>query len=72
MIIEERTDDGRIRHYSDSGVKIRQVETGNVYEDAVDNVAGLYSYEETDMPIDEYVTDADKAEAYDILMGVET
>lgn len=53
MIIEELVDGGtRIRHYSDLGMKIRQVETGIVYDDAVDIIPCKYTYEETDEPID--------------------
>lgn len=51
MIVTEMID-GRIRHYSDRGVKIRQVETGIIYEDAVDIVPCPYTYEETDDPIE--------------------
>ena len=53
MIIEEIVDGGtRIRHYSDLGMKIRQVETGIVYDDAVDIIPCRYTYEETDIPIE--------------------
>ena len=41
----------RERRYSDQNVKLRQVETGNLYEDAVDVVPCPYTYEETDIPI---------------------
>lgn len=51
MIIEEFIDD-RVRHYSDEGFKIRQVETGIIYEDAVDVLPCKYTYEETDEPIE--------------------
>lgn len=69
MIRTETMADGRIRHYSDLGVKIRQVETGIVYEDAVDSFP--YTYEETDELIPPDDSDvASKAEAYDILTGV--
>lgn len=48
---------------------IRQVETNTLFQDAVDIVP--YTYEETDIPIpEEQATVEDKAEAYDILMGV--
>ena len=30
----------RIRHYSDMGMKIRQIETGILYEDAMDSNMG--------------------------------
>lgn len=52
MIVTEMIGD-HIRHYSDRGVKIRQVETGIIYEDAVDIVPCPYTYEETDDPIEE-------------------
>ena len=57
MIVTETIDD-RIRHYSDRGMKIRQVETGIIYEDAVDIVPCPYIYEETDEPIED-VEDVD-------------
>ena len=72
MIVFEYIEDGaRIRHWSDAGKKIRQVETGNLYDDAVDVVPCRYTYEETDIPVEPSDEDlANKAEAYDILMGV--
>ena len=42
----------RIRHYSDRNMKIRQVETGKLYEDAVDVIPCNFTYEETDEPIE--------------------
>ena len=67
MIQTETPEEGRIRHYSDQGLKILQVETGIVYEDAVDNLPCLYTYEETDEPIPD--TEINAQEALDILMG---
>jgi len=53
MIIEELVEDGqRVRHYSDQDMKILQVETGLIYEDAVDVIPCKYTYEETDQPIE--------------------
>lgn len=53
MIREELVENNeRIRHYSDEDLKIRQIETGNIYEDAIDIVPCPYTYEETDMPIE--------------------
>ena len=66
MIKTEQTND-RIRHYSDSGNIIRQVETGNLYEDAVDVVPCPYTYEETETPIPDYPIEAQQI--LDILMG---
>jgi hypothetical protein len=41
-----------IRHYSDEGKKLKQVETGLVYDEAVDVVPCRYTYEETDEPVE--------------------
>ena len=70
MIIEEMVDD-RIRHYSDKNMKIRQIETGIVYEDAVDVLPCRYTYEETDEPIggNEDISDH---EALNIILGNES
>lgn len=45
------------RTYSDSKLMIRQVETGNVYAEAIDVENAAYTYEETDMSIetDEFI-----------------
>lgn len=53
MIQTEQISTKRVRHYSDTGMMIRQVETDILYEDAVDNEPCKYSYEETDEPIPE-------------------
>lgn len=54
MIIVELVDDEtRERRYSDQNVMIRQIETGALYEDAVDVIPCKYTYEETDIPIPE-------------------
>ena len=53
MIIVELVDEGtRERRYSDKNLKLRQIETGNIYEDAVDVIPCKYTYEETDIPIE--------------------
>ena len=57
MIIKEfykKRSDGinLYRTYSDSKLMIRQVETGNVYAEAIDVENAAYTYEETSMPID--------------------
>ena len=68
MIIEEYVEGGdRIRHYSDAGFVIRQVETGIDYEDAVDIVPCPYTYVETDIPIDDY--DISDSAALAIIIG---
>lgn len=53
MIVEEQISPKRVRHYSDIGMMIRQVETGIIYQDAVDKIPCRYTYEETDEPIPE-------------------
>lgn len=45
--------ENRERRYSDLNVKIRQIETGVLYEDAVDIIPCPYTYEETDIPIED-------------------
>lgn len=61
--------DGRIRHYSDQGMHIRQSETNILYEDAVDVVPLRYTYEETDVPIESDDTQA--IELLNIIVGGE-
>jgi len=56
-----------VRAYSDAGYKIRQVETGAIYDDAVYPSIIVQTFVETDEPIeDEEITDA---EALNILLG---
>lgn len=75
MIKTEYLNDGTlIKHYSDAGYMLLQVETGIKYADPVDVVPCRYTYEETNELIEaeEVVEDEilEKAKAYDILMGV--
>lgn len=58
----------RIRHYSDQNMHILQVETGILYEDAVDVLPCRYTYEETDIPIESDVY-IEPQEALNILLG---
>lgn len=53
------------------GVKLRQVETGVLYDDPIDIDPCPYTYEETDIPIDvdPEQEKAQKAEAYDYITG---
>ena len=39
--------------YSDKGYLIKQVETNEIYEEAIDIENAPYTYEETDIPIEE-------------------
>lgn len=49
MLKVESISDKYIRHSSDEGKKIRQVETGILYDEAVDIVPCRFTYEETDI-----------------------
>ena len=53
MILTEFLNDGTlIKHYSDAGFMLLQVETGAKYSDPIDVVPCRYTYEETDELID--------------------
>ena len=53
MIKTEFLNDGTlIKHYSDAGVLLLQVETGIKYADPIDVVPCRYTYEETNEPIE--------------------
>ena len=57
MIISKEIEvNGRtlIKHESDGGKYIRQVETGREYSSAVDVIPCKYTYEETEREIEEY------------------
>ena len=62
MIISEQLENNRIRHYSDSGFRILQNETGIVYDDAVDVMPCQYTYSETDEQIESGDTEATEAD----------
>lgn len=65
MLYIEKLEDGRTHTYSDT-FKIRQVETGIIYDDAVDVLE--YHYEETDTLLEqEQISDS---EALEIITGV--
>jgi hypothetical protein len=77
MIKTEYLNDGTlIKHYSDAGFLLLQNETGAKYSDPIDVVPCIYTYTETDEPIEkpeepEYSSEIEeKAAAYDILVGV--
>ena len=58
--------------WSDAGMYVRQVETGELYEDCWDPIPPAYTYEESDIPIPyDEVTDEDYAQAGRILLGEE-
>lgn len=57
------------RRYSDQGVKLRQVETNTLWNDAINVPPCPYTYEETDIPCDPEELTAE--EALEILLGGE-
>ena len=67
IIVEYIEAENRERRYSDQGVMLRKIETGEMYEDAVDIIPCPYTYEETDIEItDNYI---DPQDALDIIFG---
>lgn len=66
-ILTEMMDVDCIRHYSDLGMKLRQIETGLIFPDAVDIYPCQFTYEETDEPIGD--EELDDAELLNILLG---
>jgi hypothetical protein len=67
---EYLNDNTLIKHYSDKGVMLLQVETGVMYSDPVDAVPCRYTYEETDVLIENGESDAEFSaeEALDIIV----
>lgn len=62
MIVQKPTEgfeDRLIHTYSDAGKKIRQVETGIVYDAADDVIPCRYTYEETDEDVEELPEDVE-------------
>lgn len=70
MIIEQILSKTRIKHYSDRGMMIRQIETGIIYEEAEDNIPCRYTYEETNEPISSGEPTAEDYEAALERLGV--
>ena len=52
MVVKEVLAETFVRHYSDKGMKLKQVETGIVYDEAIDIVPCRFTYAETDIPIE--------------------
>lgn len=70
MILTEIIDHGTvqvIRHYSDNNLRLRQIETGLLFDDAVDIMPCQFTYEETDIPIEDREIDAE--EFLEIIIG---
>ena len=66
MIITENL--GQVeRRYSDQNVKLRQVETDTLWNDAVNAIPCQFTYVETEIPCDP--VELDPEEAMNILLG---
>jgi hypothetical protein len=50
MLVQETLPNGLVKTYSDASLMIKQIETGELYEEAID-IANKYTYEETDIKI---------------------
>lgn len=51
MVVKEILSEQFVRHYSDRGMRLKQVETGVIYDEAIDLAPCRYTYEETDEPV---------------------
>lgn len=72
MIITIPYKNNRILTYSDQGLKIKQLETGNIYDYASDSQKVNYTYEEIDIPRDfEMEIENNYEKIIDILTGEE-
>lgn len=72
MIIEQLIDENTVLHFSNQGMKIRQIETGFLFDEAGDSIPCQYTYEETDIPIDPVQPEEEEIdieEAFGIIMG---
>lgn len=58
MIVEEIINERLVRHYSDQGKTIRQIETGIEYSEAVDVIPCRFTYEETENDIEPVADEA--------------
>lgn len=71
MIVQQQISETLVRTYSNKGVKIHGGFPEADYDDAIDPISAHREYTETDIPVDEEEpTVEEKAEAYDILVGV--
>lgn len=53
MVVEKKQGTQFVKHYSNKGLKLRQIETGAVYDEAIDVIPCPYTYEETDERVTE-------------------
>jgi hypothetical protein len=71
MIKAEKFSETHVKHYSDSGKKIRQIETGRIYDEAVDVVPCRFTYEETDIDAEIFIDTDNKATETDYINALE-
>lgn len=69
MILTELVPTNCIRHYSDQGIKIRQIETDTLWDDAIDILPCAFTYEETDIPVE--LPEPTLEELFEIIIGNE-
>jgi hypothetical protein len=62
IVVEHISDKNLDKRYSDNGVLIRQIETDTLYSEAIDIVPCPFTYEETDIPIEDDDEDADASD----------
>lgn len=53
MIIYDRIEEDRVKIYSDLHVRILEVETGVICDDVTTSYPPIFTYEETEEPINE-------------------
>ena len=71
MIVTEYLNNGTlVKHYSDAGLVVRQVETGAKFGEAIDVVPCPYTYEEAE-PDEEENQEITDTEALGIILGEE-
>ena len=66
-VLVEQVSEMCVRHYSDQGFKLRQVETGELFDDAIDVIPCQFTYVETSEPAEK--PEIDDAEALRIITG---
>lgn len=70
MIVKEQISDTLVRTYSDAHVYIRGGNPSGDYVEAIDPISANRTYVETDIPIEEEVSEEEYAEIGRIFMGV--
>ena len=68
-VLEEQVSEFSVRHYSNRNLKLRQIETGIIYDDAIDIIPCQFTYEETDIPIESENLELESEEALRIITG---